>query len=382
MDRMSDRMAFDAATREAVNAPVHVQRALLEMIFGPLGISGPGFAFDSAIFIRPEWRNNLKLAEDAQPQLITTPQSGIPAFLVTFLDPELLRILTAKNAAAEIFGEVRKGSFVDVTAVFPIVEHTGEVSSYGDFSQSGKSSANTNFPQRENYLYQTISEYGELEMERAGAAKIGWASELKQSCIVNLNKFQNFSYFYGIAGLQNYGLLNDPALNPAIAPSPKAAGGLTWFVGNSPNATGLEVYNDIVALVVTLIAQSAGNINAESDMVLGMSPHSSGALNFTNTYNVNVKKQLADNYPNLKVVPAIQYGALNAQNPQGSAAGELVQIIATKVEGQETGYCAFSEKLRAGPIIRDLSSYKQKMSQGTWGAVVRQPFAIASMIGV
>ena len=342
-----------------------------------------GISFDGAQdFIKPEWKRNYNLALDAQPTLITVPNSGVPQFLTTFIDPDILRILTAKNVAAEIFGEVRKGSFEDITVVFPVIEHTGEVSSYGDFSEAGKSNANSNFPQRESYLFQTILEYGELEMARAGLAKIGWASELKQAAIVNLMKFQNLTYFYGVAGLQNYGLLNDPSLYAPIAPAPKAAGNITWFVGNSPNATGLEVYNDIVALVVQLILQSAGNVNAESELILAMSPKASGALNFTNTYNVNVKAQLAANYPNLKVVPAIQYGALSAQNPQGSAAGEVVQLIAKTVEGQETGYCAFNEKLRAGPVIRQLSAFKQKMAQGTWGAIVRQPFAISQMIGV
>jgi hypothetical protein len=59
-----------------------------------------------------------------------------------------------------------------------------------------------------------------------------------------------------------------------------------------------------------------------------------------------------------------------------------VQLIASNVEGQETGYAAFSEKLRAGPVIREMSAFKQKLSQGTWGAVIRQPFAISSMLGV
>lgn len=343
-----------------------------------------GISFHGAMdFIaEDEWKQDYRLAMDAQPQLVTTAQSGIPSFLTTWLDPEILRILTAKNAAVEIFGEVRKGSFVDVSVAFPVVEHTGEVTSYGDFSNNGRVGANTNFPQRENYLYQTIAEYGDLEMERAGLAKIGWASELKQASVVILNKFQNLTYFYGVAGLQNYGILNDPSLYAAIAPAVKAAGGLQWFNGTAPNATGLEVYNDVVSLVTQLINQSSGNITAESEIVLALSPRSSSALNFTNTFNVNVKAQLAANYPNLKVVPAIQYGALTAQNPQGSALGELVQLIAKTVEGQETGYCAFSEKLRAGPVIRDLSSYKQKMTQGTWGTVVRQPFAIATMVGV
>jgi len=342
-----------------------------------------GISFEGAVdFLKPGWKTNFQLAMDAQPTLVTVGQSGIPSFLVTFLDPELLRILTAKNVAVDIFGEARKGSFEDIAIAFPVVEHTGEVSSYGDFSAAGRAGANTNFPQRENYLYQIITEYGELEMARAGAAKIGWAAELKQSAVVSLNKFQNLTYFYGVSGLQNYGLLNDPSLPAYIAPAPKAAGGITWFNGNSPNASGLEVYQDCLSLVAQLINQSSGNINADSEMVLAMSPHSSAAMNFTNTYNVNVKTQLKSNFPNLTVIPAMQYGALSAQNPQGSAAGEVVQLIAKTVEGQETGFMAFSEKLRAGPVIRDLSSYKQKMAQGTWGAVVRQPFAIAQMIGV
>ncbi|MGF6604586.1 hypothetical protein P3T23_009342 [Paraburkholderia sp. GAS448] len=32
--------------------------------------------------------------------------------------------------------------------------------------------------------------------------------------------------------------------------------------------------------------------------------------------------------------------------------------------------------------MRDTSSFKQKKSQGSWGAVIFQPFAIASMVGV
>jgi hypothetical protein len=337
---------------------------------------------DCVGFLEPGWKRDFGMAMDAQPALVTQSNAGIPQFLTAFIDPDLLRILTAKNAAVEIFGETRKGSFTDVTAIFPVVEHTGEVSSYGDFNTMGRAGANANFPTRESYLYQTICEYGELEMERAGLAKIGWAAEVKNAAIVVLNKFQNLTYFFGVADLQNYGLLNDPSLPAAIAPAPKANGGLTWLNGVVPNATAAEVYSDVLALVTQLFVQSSGNIDAKSSMVLGMSPKTSSALNFTNTFNVNVTDQLKKNYPNLRIETAVQYGALTAQNPQGSAAGEIIQLIADTVEGQKTGYCAFNEKLRGGPVIRDLSSFKQKMTQGSWGAIIRQPFAIAQMIGV
>lgn len=342
-----------------------------------------GITFPGAVgFIEPAWRHNWQLALDAQPSLVTTSNNGIPSFLTTFIDADLLRILTAKNQAAEIFGEVRKGSFVDVTVMFPVVEQTGEVSSYGDYSNNGRAGLNTNFPQREAYLYQTIIEYGELEMARAGLAKIGWAAELKNSAVTTLNKFQNLTYFYGVQGLQNYGLLNDPSLAAPISPAPKAAGGLSWWNGTAPNATANEVFADIQGTFIQLVNQSAGLIDSKTKMTLAMSPRSAGALTFTNSFNVNVEDLLKKNFPNMEIKTAVQYGALSAQNPQGSVGGEIMQLIADTVEGQDTGFCAFNEKLRAGPIIPDLSSFKQKMTQGTWGAVIRQPFAIAQMIGL
>lgn len=336
-------------------------------------------------FIDPSWKENFQLAVDAQPQLVSAPSSGIPSFLTTFIDPDLLRVLTAKNAAARIFGEERKGSFVDVTATFPVVEFTGEVSSYGDYNTNGRSGANMNFPTRENYLYQTVIEYGELEMERAGLAKIGWAAELKQSSIVTLNKFQNLTYMYGVQGLQNYGVLNAPGLAPAISPAPKAYNsGMSgpWITNGAVTATANEVYADVQALFITLLQQSGGNVDADTKMVLAMSPVSSAAMTVTNTFNVSVRDLLEKNFKNLRIETAVQYGSLSTSNPQGSAAGEIVQLVAEEVEGQRTVYCAFSEKLRAGPIIRDMSSYKQKATQGSWGAIVRQPFAIATMLGV
>lgn len=356
-------------------------KAELDLFEREWGITLPGAQHVMSDEESRAWSRNYQIAMDAQPTLITTPNSGIPQWLTAIIDPDLLRILTAKNQAVEIFGEAKKGSFVDKTVLFPVIEHTGEVSSYGDFNENGHTGLNTNFPTRESYLYQTIIEYGDLESERAGLAKIGWAAELKESAAVVLGKYQNLTYFYGVAGLQNYGLLNDPSLPPPISPATKAAGGIQWFNGNSPNATSLEVYNDILALVTQLIVQSAGLISADSKMTLALSPKASSALNFTNQFNVNVKTQLKDNYPNLRIEAAIQYGVLSAQNPQGSAVGEIMQLIADDVEGQKTGYMAFNEKMRGGPIIRALSSFKQKMAQGTWGAIVRQPFAIAQMVG-
>jgi len=347
-----------------------------------LGIIFP----DAVAYVPDEFRYNVEMAElafDAQPGLITSPNSAVPAILTTLIDPEVYQILFSPNKATKIIGEVRKGTWLDDTAMFPVVEHTGEVSSYGDFNNNGRAGANTAWPQRQSYLYQTIKIYGDKELERAGLARINWVSELDQSAATQFNKFQNLTYFRGVAGLQNYGLLNDPGLSPFLAPTTKAAGNSnTWFFNGGPNATANEVYNDIVALFGQLVAQSGGIIEAEDAMVLAMSPGSAVALTFTNTFNVNVHDLLKKNYPNMRIETAVQYGALSASNPQGSAGGNIVQLIAERAEGQKTGYAAYNEKMRAHPTIRELSAYRQKMTAGTWGTVLRMPVNLAQMIGV
>ncbi len=78
----------------------------------------------------------------------------------------------------------------------------------------------------------------------------------------------------------------------------------------------------------------------------------------------------------------MQYGQQSAANPQGVVAGNFMQLIAEEVDGQETGYCAFNEKMRAHKLIPELSSYKQKVSAGTWGCILRQTFTISSMLGI
>lgn len=367
------------------------------MTFHNLSDAKAAWAFDSARFaemgavlpdvssyITEEMRRDFSIAMDAQPALSTSPNAGIPAFLTTMIDPQVFKVLFAPTKAAEILGEVRKGSWTDQTAMFPVVEHTGEVSSYGDHSENGRAGANTAFPQRQSYLYQTIVEYGELELERAGLAKINYVAELDAAAANNMNRFQNLSYFFGVAGLENYGLLNDPNLSASLTPATKAspASGNTWFYNNAPNCTANEVYNDILALFTQLVAQTGGLVDASTPMVLAMSPASAVALSFTNSFGITAEDILKKSYPNIKVETAVQYGVKSTSNPNGVVGGNLMQLIATSVEGQETGYCAFNEKMRAHPIIRQLSGYRQKRTGGTWGAVIRQPMNIASMLGI
>jgi hypothetical protein len=333
-------------------------------------------------YIPDEWKRDYTLAMDAMPSLMTTPNSGVPAMLTTMIDPAVFKILFAPNRAAVILGENRKGTWLDETIMFPTVEHTGEVSSYGDYAENGHTGVNSNWPQRQSYLFQTVKEYGERELERAGLAKINWVSEIDQAAATVLNKFSNLTYFFGVAGMQNYGLFNDPNLPASITPATKAYGRTQWIYSNAIQATANEIYSDIQSLFYQLTTQTAGLVEADTKMVLAMSPGAAVALTATNAFNVNVYDLLTKNFPNIRFETAVQYGALSASNTQGIAGGNLVQLIAESIEGQDTGYAAFNEKMRSHPIVRGMSSFKQKITAGTWGAIIRMPIAFASLLGV
>lgn len=306
---------------------------------------------------------------DAQPSLITTSNAGIPAFLSTFIDPKLIEVLVSPMKAAEVVGgEVKKGDWTTETAMFPMVESTGETSSYGDYSENGSVGVNSNFPQRQSYHYQVMSQWGERELERAGLARIDWANRINIASVLTLNKFQNKTYFFGVAGLQNYGLLNDPNLSAAIVPTTKAAGGTGWA-----NATANEVLNDIAKIYKQAQTQANGLIELDTRMTLAMSPISeANGLTKVSDFNVSVADRIKKLYPNMAVRTAPEYS---------TASGELVQLIVDEVEGQRTADVAFTEKLRAHPIVVQSSSFKQKKSQGTWGCIIYRPVFITQMLG-
>ena len=320
-----------------------------------------------------------QLATDATPTIVTSANSGIPSYLNTYVDPKLIDVLFAPNKAAIIVGEeVQKGDWVTPTAVFPQVENSGEVSVYGDFNQNGSTGANITFPQRQQLVYQTMVIYGDQQADRAAQARVNWANTLKQSAAIVLNKFQNTTYFSGVSGIQCYGLLNDPSLTAALTPGTKAAGGTTWNA-----ATGQEIYNDVLSLFKQLQVQMQGLIEMDDKMVLALDPQT--AVNLLKNYALggassstvlaeNVGEIIKKAFPKLRIETAVQY--------LSTGSGNFIQLIAEEVEGQRTAVCGYSEKMRAHAIVRETSSWHQKMSQGTWGTIIFRPLGISSMIGI
>lgn len=330
-----------------------------------------GLGFPSGINpleVTPALKANVALAFDAQPQLITTPNAGIPALFTNLVDPEVVRVITQPLKAAEIIGETKKGDWTTLSTQFPVVESAGQVSSYGDFNNNGTTSANVNWVPRQSYHYQTVTQYGERELEMYGAAKISYKSELDTSAALVMAQYMNKTFFFGVAGLENFGLLNDPGLIAPITPTVKVGGGTSW-----DDATGEEEFQDISKLYNQLVVQMGGNIDRSMPMILAMSPEKEAQLLKTNQYGINVLDLIKKAFPALRIETAPQYATV---------AGEVMQLILDNYQGLQTAYAAFTEKLRAHAVIPALSSFSQKKSAGTWGSVIRRPICIAGMIGI
>ena len=303
-----------------------------------------------------------------QPGLLTQVSSGIPAYLANILDPKVIEVLVKPVKAAKITGERGMGTWTTLTAQFPLAERAGEVSSYGDFDNNGMMNANYSWIPRQQYVYQGICVWGDRELEMMGLAKIDHANQVRAAKTLAFSKFQNTSYFFGVANLQNFGLLNDPSLPASITPITKTGGGTSWAVAKPE-----EILQDITNLFAQLQAQTGENVTSDDRMILALSGLSASYMNNTNQYGLSVKAKLAEIYPKLEIETAPEYAL---------STGQFMQLIAPSVEGQETLISAYGDKLRAFPVFRERSSFSQKFSAGTWGCIIKFPPGIASMLGI
>jgi Uncharacterized protein conserved in bacteria (DUF2184) len=300
-----------------------------------------------------------------QSPLVTVGSSGIPLFMTTWVDPKAIEILVSPMLAAVIAGETGKGSWEDDIYMFKTVEATGQTSTYGDYSREGSADVNYNFPQRQNYRFQAFLQYGDLEIAKAAKAKIDLPADKQSANALALMKALNFMYFFGVGSLANYGLLNDPNLLPPISPT------FSWL--SSASATANTIYQDVVRLVVLVLQQTNGAVNANSKMTLAMSPANAGILSQVTMFNTNsVLSLLKQNYPNMRLETAPEYE---------TAAGQLVQLIVDDVEGQKTVECVFSSKMMAHRVVQDVSSVLQKRSSSGYGTVFYRTVTVAQMLG-
>lgn len=326
-----------------------------------------GFVFPGA----RQWMNKANMAGMAHDAaLITTPNTTVPAELLAFIDPMVIEILTAPRNAREIFPEMKKGDWMTPYAKWRMDEFTGTTQPYSDYANGTTSGVNSEWAVRQQYVFQTSVTYGDLEVAMSSVAKINLASAKQRAAATQLDIDSNKFALLGVAGREVYGILNDPNLPEAVTAAPVGTGSSTYWA----DKTTQQIFNDIRALYAELANNSKGLISPTSPMKLCLSPAMSVYLGNATDFNVTVQDMVSKFMPNCKIVIVPELSSVTA--------GETALLVADEVNGQPVGYIGYGEKMRAGRIIPDMSSFRQKFVASTYGGVVLQPFAIASMVGL
>lgn len=295
--------------------------------------------------------------------------SSVPAYMRAYADPRVIEVLTSERAYRKIAPEVKNGDFTTSFTQFRSIEFTGTTTPYGDYDGNGQAGVNTAFPVREQYRFQTTIKVGDLEQKMNAEAKIDLFAEKQKSASISIDIDFNQFALYGVEGKAVYGLLNEPSLNAFTTPI--SVGGVTAWSGK--DAT--EQMADISKLMKELYGQAGGHIDKNTKTKLLVSPETLADMDKVNTYGLSTYEMVAKTYPNMEivVVPELYNATLGTST---------MMVLANEIYGQSVVEFAYTDKYYAHEIVRDLSAWKQKISAGTYGAVVFLPFAVAGMTGV
>lgn len=328
-----------------------------------------GIIFDTGSPIRGILANDSidQLANDAA--MVTAANSGVPVEFTSYIDPMVIPILTATRGAREIFGEAKKGDWTTSYARFQTSEITGEVEAYTDYGQGGASDVNPTFPVRTQYIYQTNIRYGDREVDVASRARLQLAADKQRAAATVIDIASNKFALYGVAGLEIYGLLNDPNLPADVSTLPNADEKTMWA-----DKSTKEIYEDVLHLFGKMADRGAGHIDANTELVLATSPATQVQLGKATDFNISARQMLETYFPKIRFVVLPELATANS--------GTSILLVAPTIEGLPTAQIGFSEKFRAMRLIPESSSFHQKFVGSSYGTIIYRPFAIGKMTGV
>lgn len=314
---------------------------------------------------------NKALAMDAA--LVTQPNTTVPAMLLQFISPEVIKVLTAKRAANKVFGERKVGDWTMAYYQYQALESVGSTGPYADYGDGPSAGVNSEWFLRDQYVFQTTITYGDREADMASATKLDLIAGKQRAAADIIAIDSNRFYLNGVAGKRIYGLLNDPNLPAAI--SPNTVGSATTWVSKQSLTTGAAtaIYNDVLKLFAQLQTQMGGLVDQNTAMKLILSPGRAVTMMSVTEFGVSAEEMVRKAMPNLTIETVPECAGASA---------EIMMLICTEAVGQSTGELAFGEKIRQGRLVPDTSSYRQKYASSTYGFIIKVPAAFATMSGI
>lgn len=300
---------------------------------------------------------------------------GIPWQYLSYIDRVVIRAILAPLTAEQIFPLEVRGPWNTRTAQYTHLEHGGFIADYGDRSHEGGTSFNTHLPNLDFYMFQTIVSVGDLEDADFSSFGFSAMTEKEIAAADIINRALNYMAFFGVNGLNNWGIINNPYANASISviPDPEAANPNTVLFSEM---SALGLYNNVRALVMALTRQSMGRITARSKLVLSASPSVIVAL-----------ETAANNYGLLsgdfisKAMPGLSFVAVPEFSEEVNGESEIINLVAPDFAARSTGTLLVNSRMKSHGPVRNISDIEEKKSAGSGGFMLHYPMGMATMIG-
>lgn len=307
---------------------------------------------------------------------VTTPSVPTPLQFLQYWLPGFVKVITSARKIDDILGVKTAGSWEDQEIVQGIVESSGFVSEYGDFTSIPLASWNTNFERRTIVRGELGIQVGVLEEGRAAAMRVSSAEEKRQAATISLEIFRNAVGFYGWNNGSNrtFGFLNDPNL-----PNWVTVAGNTW-----DTKTYLLIVADLRVAIAKLRTQSQDIIDPEKvDMTLVLPTSKVDYLSVTSDFGVSVRDWLTQTYPKVRVISAPEFNGVN-----GGADGFVLfaDTIDSSLDGSSDGGNTFDQlvpnKFYTLGVEKRAKSYVEDYANATAGVLLKRPWAVVRYSGV
>jgi hypothetical protein len=297
--------------------------------------------------------------------------SGVPNVLTAVWTTRFFKQIYQSTPFRELTTADQQGTFGTTNVKYPLIQGSGVSKLYADHSGLGDSSINLNYLTQQTVTLQRTLTYGDMQTAVMGMAKVDYVAWLREYVATLITLDQNNIGFNGFAGMQCYGLLNNPGLNPVLV-----AGSGQWIT----SGTYASVVSDIITTVQSIQTLGAGQVDTDDEFIIGLPPCVFGALLYQNSFGMSVKAYIEGVYPKCKFIQVQNYTGTGT--PLGSVAPNYMQVIFKQIAGQDTALGVFSSLYNSHGVVRLLSSYNEKVSYVLGGTVLPMPIGVATLSGI
>lgn len=292
--------------------------------------------------------------------------------------PGIVEVVTAARKIDDLVGISNQGQWHQEEVVQQIIEYTGKVQIYGDYSVIPLASWNTNYERRSIVNFEEGMQVGKKEEARAAEARINSADSKRTAAAVALEIQRNMIGFngYNSGANRTYGFLSDPNL-PAYVNVPNGAASSPLWSSKTYN----EIVADLLGALTALRVQSQERVDPAKDPItLAIATAAVDRLSTVSSFGNSVWRWLRENYPNVRVVSAPELNAANgganvfylyAESVRDSGSDDqrtFIQIVPTKF-------------LTLG-VEQKAKSYAESYTNATAGVLLKRPYAVVRRSGI